>query len=134
LVAGDYFKRKPELIELADQAMQVFKWFNNHSHALGILCAEQKLTEERVVTLILPVITCWTSHYLAMQRLLEVSKSMRSCVIKKGDALLVCAGPKADAKQKAQQILSIVMDTMFWENVTRYCIWLAAINMLCSFY
>jgi len=37
LIVGDIFKVKGAFIEIIDEALEVIKWFNNHSHALGIL-------------------------------------------------------------------------------------------------
>jgi hypothetical protein len=118
-VAGDYFKLNLDFIASADSAIQVIKWFNNHSRALGLLHQEQLVTDNRVVALILAIITRWTSHYLSMTRLLEVNKALRSCVIKNGETLLKCGGPKAEAQSKAKEILNTVNDHNFWHNVTR---------------
>ena len=64
-----------------DQAIEVIKWFNNHSRALGLL--KQRMLEKlfKVYVLILPVITRWTSHYLSCKRLLLVATAMRTLVL-----------------------------------------------------
>ncbi|KAF8581077.1 hypothetical protein K439DRAFT_1296479, partial [Ramaria rubella] len=82
--------------------------FNNHSHALGLLRQEQIITNNQVVALILAVITHWTSHYLSLTRLLEVNKALRACVIKNGDTLLECAGPKPEAWCKVKEIVDTI--------------------------
>ncbi|KAF8587068.1 hypothetical protein K439DRAFT_1551144, partial [Ramaria rubella] len=119
LVAGDYFKLKLYFIATADMAIQVIKWFNNHSHALRLLRQEQLVTDNQVVALILAVITQWTSYYLSMTRLLEVNKALCLCVIKNGDKLLECGGPKVDAQCKAQEVINTFNDPKFWHNITR---------------
>ncbi|KAF8576365.1 hypothetical protein K439DRAFT_665456 [Ramaria rubella] len=44
---------------------------------------------------------------------------MRACVIKHSDKLELCAGPTADAKRKANEIIDIVNNPQFWNNVAR---------------
>jgi hypothetical protein len=48
-------------------ALDVVKWFNNHSQALDKLQIEQIITyDSKSWSLILPVITRWTAHYLSL--------------------------------------------------------------------
>ncbi|KIM64232.1 hypothetical protein SCLCIDRAFT_37040, partial [Scleroderma citrinum Foug A] len=65
LVVGDIFKIKGSFIETIDNALEVVKWFNNHSRALGILRDIQCQLHEQPHSLILPVLTRWTSHFLS---------------------------------------------------------------------
>jgi NADH pyrophosphatase NudC (nudix superfamily) len=38
---GDYYKKNPKVAAIVDQAVEVVKWFNNHSFCLGKLREEQ---------------------------------------------------------------------------------------------
>ncbi|KAF5366821.1 hypothetical protein D9758_006539 [Tetrapyrgos nigripes] len=62
---------KLPVVKVTDQALEVIKWFLSHSIALGLLNNEQsRINSAVVLILILPVLTCWTSHYLSMDHLL----------------------------------------------------------------
>jgi hypothetical protein len=100
-------------LQCVNQAVEVVKWFNNHSRALGLLQVEQEITYHKVLALILPVITRWTAHYLSSRRLLEVSTAVRACGLRHKETLLLCAGNKADAKAKARSIIATTQDDVF---------------------
>ncbi|PCH43941.1 hypothetical protein WOLCODRAFT_39688, partial [Wolfiporia cocos MD-104 SS10] len=117
LVVGDYFKLKSTVSHTMDDALEVAKWFNNHSRALGLL-HDQQVTHYggRALRLILPVITHWTAHYLTCTRLLELEKAIRTLVLEQHEVLIACVGDKRDARDKAQSIISIVVTESLWSN------------------
>jgi hypothetical protein len=119
LVLGDYFKVKVPLISVVSEALEVVKWFNNHSRALGLLRQLQVTVHGHFKSLILPVLTRWTSHYLAISRLLELELYFCTLVLDsaKREILRVCAGDKADQKCKADEIIGIIQNPSFWENL-----------------
>ncbi|KAF8890190.1 hypothetical protein BD779DRAFT_1438833, partial [Infundibulicybe gibba] len=119
LVVGDYFKLKTRFVKVVDDALEVVKWFNNHSRALGILKEAQRAQSQKVLGLVLPVITRWTSHYLSTRRLLELEYIFRLLALDRSQraALLLCAGTKADAKQKAEEIFTIIDRSDFWNDL-----------------
>jgi hypothetical protein len=45
---------------------------------------------------------------------------MRILHMQHHDALIECAGPKADARAKAVEILVPIDDPQFWKNLTEY--------------
>jgi hypothetical protein len=118
-VVSDYFKLKIVFIETAEKALTVIKWFNSHSRALGILGKQQKDTYNKVLALILPVITRWTCHYLSFTQLIKISKPMRTVVLNRQDTLKECAGKKRDALDAAEKVLQIVEEPKFWEDILR---------------
>lgn len=119
LVVGDMLKVK-NYANLVSKALDMVKWFNNHLLALGMLRAMsvEKLGKE--LSLILPVITRWTSHYLSVRRLLQLENPMRHLLLDSHDKLLLCAGNKREAKEKAASVLAILNDHQFWEDLRRY--------------
>lgn len=120
LVVGDFLKLKLNFLEAVGLALDVVKWFNNHSAALDLLQREQKFTYDgNCFALLLPVVTRWTAHYLSVTRLLKVKGAVIHCASRNREALLVCAGPKREAKDKAESILLIVGDDEFWENLVK---------------
>jgi hypothetical protein len=66
-----------------------------------------------------------------MTHLLEVSKALHSCVIKNGETLLKCGGPKVEAQSKAKEILDTVNDHNFWHNDTRLvCVPISSLSLV----
>jgi hypothetical protein len=120
LIVGDFLKLRIDCLQCVTQAVEVVKWFNNHSRALGLLRQEQVITYHKVLALILPVITRWTAHYLSSRRLLEVSTAIRACGLRHKETLLLCAGPKAEARAKATSVIAITQDNVFWTRLAKY--------------
>jgi len=86
-------------LDCVPPALEVIKWFNNHSHALAVLTMEQRsISNKCPLALLLPVIMCWTLHYCSLHHLLEVQGPMKASCNKYKVILLECAGPTADAK------------------------------------
>ncbi|GBE87752.1 hypothetical protein SCP_1104290 [Sparassis crispa] len=121
LLMGEYLTI-PEILEVITQALEIVKWFNSHGVALDLLDKEQELTyidRTQTLALILPHITHWTAHFLAVSHLLDVSVAMKLCCTRNADKLLICAGRTADVKAKAQSILDVVKDEGFWKKLIR---------------
>ena len=101
-----------------DQALEVVKWFNNHGRPLGMLREVQRdQYNGNVLTLILPALTRWTSHYLAATRLLDLEKAIRILVLTSRGRLVEAVGNKADAIRKANEIMDLISQPSFWENL-----------------
>ncbi|THU83200.1 hypothetical protein K435DRAFT_689974 [Dendrothele bispora CBS 962.96] len=123
LVVGDILKLK-EFRESVDQALEVIKWFLSHSLAVSLLVSEQQNADFSVIlVLILPVLTRWTSHYLAIDRLLALSVPLRRLVLDPSirETLIKVAGLKQVAKNKARLIIRTISRSNFWENVESIC-------------
>lgn len=120
LVVGDLFKLKSMYLTTVDKAIEIIKWFNNHSHALGLLWKEQLTTYHKILALIQPVITRWTSHFLATRHLLEMSSALRSCCIKEEGLLETCGGDCQQDRFRACEIIKTVLDLDFWNDITLY--------------
>jgi hypothetical protein len=120
LVVGDLFKLKGDMVAAAAKAVELIKWFNNHSVALGLLRLEQKQTYKKHLALMLPVITRWTAYYLACSRLLETEAALRACVLKRESLLVEAGGAKREQKEKAESILAIAKDPEFWVTLAKY--------------
>ena len=107
-----------------DRATEVVKWFNNHSLALGLLRQEQRLAHPsgRALNLILPGTTRWTSHFLCISRLLELEECLRVLPISSANQEILkrAAGPKRDAKAKADEVIKTILDLDFWPKLRRY--------------
>ena len=61
-VVGDFLAIQQSVMDDINHALEVIKWFNNHSTALALLQTEQTLTFKGLFwALILPAITWWTT-------------------------------------------------------------------------
>lgn len=69
--------------------------------------------------LLLPVLTRWTSHYLACARLLELSTAIRACCIRHAERMITCVGRDRDAIARADRVLNTVKDDRFWARLAR---------------
>lgn len=116
-MVGDYLKPASLIKVAAEEAIEIVKFFNNHSRPLGLLRAQMKRSPDlgKVLTLIKPVLTRWTCHLLAMRRLLEVRKPMISCVNEHEDEILASLQPKQVGK--ARHLLRRVMAPDFWSSI-----------------
>lgn len=107
--------------DLLDDALEVIKWFNNHMRVLGILKDTMEEKFGKALCLILPVITRWTSHYLAVQRLIDVEHAFRQLFLDDRESeLVLCAGEKEEAKEKARNIMEKLKEPEFFSGLRRY--------------
>jgi hypothetical protein len=119
LIVGDYLGLRIDFLTCVPKALLVIKWMNNHSRALGLFRREQMQTFNKILSLILPVISRWTAHYLSLSRLLAVETPMKASWMKYGPQMIECAGPKDDVQEKAREIQAIVEDPQFWKWVKK---------------
>ena len=119
LIVGDYLSLRVDFLTCLPKAFSVIKWMNNHSRALGMLHREQLQTYNKTLSLILPVITRWTAHYLSLRRLLDVEIPIKACWMKYSQEMIACAGPKFDVQQTAREIQAIIEDPQFWAEVKK---------------
>src|SRR6266702_1834871 len=119
LIVGDYLSLRIDFLTCLPKAFLVIKCMNNHSRALGIFRWEQLQTYNKILALILPIITRWTAHYLSLHQLLDIEIPIRACWMKYSQEMIECAGPKADVQQKSHEIQAIVEDSQFWTQVKK---------------
>ena len=117
LIVGDIFKLKGLFIAIIDDALEVVKWFNSHSQALGLLQSVQLHKLSKILALILPVLTRWTSHYLSVCHLIDLKVTFKQALLDRTPELIVAAGPKRAAKEKAQNVLDILEGHGFWTKL-----------------
>jgi hypothetical protein len=119
LIVGDYLTLRLPFQDCVPKALTVIKWMNNHSHALGLFRQEQLATFQKVLVLIVPVITQWTAHYLSLWRLLTVKKALKATWLKWSDIMIASAGSKSDDKMKAIAVQKVVEDSEFWYHAKK---------------
>jgi hypothetical protein len=119
LIVGDYLALKLPFQDCVPKALNLIKWMNNHSRALGLFRQEQVYTYQKFLALILPVITRWTAFYLSLRRLLTVEKPLKAAWIKHGDTMIASAGSKSDDKAKAIAVQRVIEDPEFWYHIKK---------------
>lgn len=120
LVVGDLLKLKLPFLTSVSKSLEIVKWFNNHNFALYVFQEEQKITYQgKTWSLILPAITRWTCHYLSSSRLIKVSSALRLVCIRHRPELLICAGKDQKSQDKAAEVLEIVGDAQFWQDLVK---------------
>lgn len=72
-----------------------------------------------MLVLILPVLTRWTSHYLAVTRMLDIEEAIRVLVAGSRALLVTVAGNKVDAIRKANEVLDLIALPSFWDKLKR---------------
>jgi hypothetical protein len=114
---GDYYRDNPKVAAIVDAAIEIVKWFNNHSFCLGLLNKEQMTTYKKILALILPVITRWTSNFCAVSRLLQVNKAIKVTATRNRDELIEYMGSDANKVAKAKRVLDRVVDDNWWKEL-----------------
>lgn len=109
--------------ETARLAIELIKWINNHSRALGLFRKRQAEVlggPTKVKALIRPVLTRWTCYYLSMACLLELSDALKTWAILDSKAVVESVGKKASDRKAASDILEILSNNAFWTGLERY--------------
>ena len=119
LIVGDYLALKLPFQDCVLKALNVIKWMNNHSRALGLFRQEQLCTYQKTLALILSVITQWTAHYLSLRRLLTVEKALKAAWIKHSDTMIASVGSKSDDIAKARAVQKVIEDPEFWYHIRK---------------
>jgi hypothetical protein len=127
---GDYYKDNPKVAAIVDAAIEIVKWFNNHSFCLGLLNEEQMTTYKKIWALILPVITRWTSNFCAVSRLLQVNKAIKVTATRNRDELIEYVGGDANKVAKAERVLDRVVDDSWWKELAM-CVWMKFCSFKC---
>ena len=109
-----------------NQAIKVIKWFRDHDLPRQWLNQEQLLDHPNALVLVLPVITRWMYHYLSISRLLMVLGPLRASCVRRENDILNCAGRENEAKQRVEEVMGIVEDPEFWDQIRR-CICLISL-------
>ncbi|KAF6762932.1 hypothetical protein DFP72DRAFT_1060133 [Ephemerocybe angulata] len=119
LLTGNYLGVKQDFMEAASHGNDIIKWFNNHGKALDLLRNQQILILLKEYALLYPASTRWTSQFTCLSRLSSQEAIILGCVAQHRDELLLTAGPKADAKAKATEIIDRCLEPGFWQDLKR---------------
>jgi len=77
----------------------------------------------RVLSVIRAVLTCWTAHYLAFRRLLDLRITLDILVKQereRGNDAKIVTGDAA-SRRKAKEMIELIDDPLMWHTLARYC-------------
>ena len=105
-------------------AEELIAWLRRRPFLLARIRAVRIAHRKTPLTVLRAVLTRWTSHYLALKRLLELYSTLQFIVAEdkeRGDVSAFLVGVRGKKKtQKAKQMLSLVGNGLFWQNIARY--------------
>ncbi|KAJ7587830.1 ribonuclease H-like domain-containing protein [Mycena floridula] len=119
LMTGNYLEIKTPYAYAMQMALDIVKWFNNHSKALDLLRKQLAFNIGKELQLFLPAATRWTAHYCSLYRTHQISPSIISCVVSHEQALLVAGGTKDDQMEISQTVLDNCQDKDFWNDLKK---------------
>ncbi|KAF5353370.1 hypothetical protein D9756_007868 [Leucocoprinus leucothites] len=126
LVVSDYFKCGCDFLEYTDMAKSLITWIQSRTMLLGLIQEEQIRQNKRPTTIIRPVLTRWTAHLHAYERLLDTEGVLTAVVateMGKADADRLFVTGSGKSKEKAISMINIIQNPIFWLNlqiVTRH--------------
>ncbi|EJF62989.1 hypothetical protein DICSQDRAFT_15853, partial [Dichomitus squalens LYAD-421 SS1] len=123
LLVGEFLVLDPYRNIMA-QAVEIAKWFNNHSGALDLLNVEQLATyrdRPRALALLLPVVTRWTAHLHAAERVLQLKLALECVIMKHRDRLKTIASfsRAREGDTLIGRIIATIENKEFWVLLAR---------------
>ena len=97
------------------QMRAIVNWFNTHSRPNAMMGACQNRVKP--LTLLRPVQTRWTSHFVASKRLLQLAIPLQTLVISQKDEVLDTVGKDKKMRDQALAILATIRDSHFWQEL-----------------
>lgn len=130
LIVGVYFKSGAAFVEFADKADDLITWLRSKTFVLALLRETQEQSGKTALTVIRPVLTHWTAHYCAYDRLLTL-RPFLLILIKMDKQHLdsqIITGKRA-ARDKASKMVDLIESGQFWHALARYVYTLILINI-----
>lgn len=88
------------------------------SYILALLHSIQEASGNQVFAVIRAVITRWTAHYLAYQRLLQLRYSLQTLVNIPAHLEQIRTLGDTRARQKSDLMITLIFNDQFWNNLT----------------
>ena len=123
LIVGDFFKSDTEFLQYTDKATELIGWLRGKTYILALLREVQQTNSLRILAVIRAVLTCWTAHYLAYRRLLEIRLSLQ--ILVENDEKLELRNQQlllgdASARERSQKNIAIIKNSAFWHSLARF--------------
>lgn len=121
-MVGDYFGVDSLILEYTEKASDLIAWLRSKTIVLGLLSQNQQETNTQILTILRAMLTRWTSHLRAYERLSLVQHNLISIAYQDEARLpankLIVTGD-AKAKAKSQEMLDLIKNNLFWHSLTR---------------
>ena len=124
-MVGDYFKSKAGALEFTDEVSDLIAWLRSKTLILALLREVQAtlLGNEGIKAVIHAVLTRWTMHYQAYQRLRELQNIIITVVENDEkrpakDSQVITGDTRA--KAKARTMVELIKNMKFWEALSTY--------------
>lgn len=133
LIVGDYFAFASELLDTIDDANELIAWLRSKTTILAEIRRESIARFGKALAVLRVVLTRWTSHFRAYERLLllrtvlEAILSLDRCRTEQADRLVLTWHDRS-SKQKAEDMEKLIQNGAFWHNLTRHVIRCASLN------
>ena len=110
-------KAKHIYVDVVAEAVEFVTWWIRHSVPYGMLKEKQIAMDGKPTALMLPVVTRWGSHYVAIKQLLKTEFVMKLLALEKRADLINSVGQKKPAKEKAEKMLDLATNSTFWNTL-----------------
>jgi len=126
LIVGDLFKGKIDVLDCTSQAADLITYLRSRTIVLSLIRTAQEQNNQKAAAVLRAVLTRWTSHYLAYERLLLLRPTLKRLVADeqaRDDNMKLIVTGKKDARERAEAILELIDTPLFWDRlhkVTRY--------------
>lgn len=120
-MVGDYFKANSNILTFTDSATTLITWLRGKTFLLALIREEQLKTSGVTLAVIHAVISRWTTHLRAYERILLLRNVLRSVTITDANRPVsqIVIGDRA-AKTRAKKMLELIDNGVFWQSLARY--------------
>ena len=122
LIVGDYFKADSNILQITDQAGDLITWMRSKKIVLALLRQNQIESKARVITVLRAIITRWTCHFRAYERLIEIQTHLRAIAYQDetrlNDEKKIITGDTR-AKARATEMCNLIKTPVFWVSLAR---------------
>ncbi|KAJ7703333.1 hypothetical protein B0H17DRAFT_1127581 [Mycena rosella] len=120
LILGDYFKVNDMAAGIAEEAIALIGWINNHGKAI---ISQDRVGRIIVLAYLVANITRWTTHFIAFLRLFTLRQALQLAVLQKRAAIIAAEVGAAKFKEadrmeeEAVKFCPLIEDTNFWNRL-----------------
>lgn len=120
-MVGDYFKVHSNILTFTDSATTLISWLRGKTFLLALIREEQLKISGKTTAVIHPVLTRWSTHLRAYERLLLLRNVLRSVMVtdENRPESQIIIGDRA-AKAKAKKMFELIDNGVFWQSLARY--------------
>ncbi|KAK6981174.1 DUF659 domain-containing protein, partial [Favolaschia claudopus] len=126
LILGDYFKVYEIAAVIAEEAVELIAWINNHARVRKIFDdAQAEISQDRlsrvvILAYLVANLTRWTTHFIAFARLFLLREALQLAVLRKRASIVAAQVGAATHKEadrlreEASKFCHRVQDQTFW--------------------